>query len=58
MERAHYFIGIMRGRSLNGVLFDIRAKVALLAWFPNIHTQKFFARGLFDTCLQTQLDPT
>src|SRR5450759_1327515 len=36
----------------------IRAKVALLAWFPRIHTQKFFAHGLFDTCLQTQLDPT
>lgn len=23
LGRAHYFIGIMRGRSLNGVLFDI-----------------------------------
>jgi len=36
----------------------IRVKFVWLAWFPSIHTQKFSARGLFDTCLQTQLDPT
>jgi hypothetical protein len=36
----------------------IRVKFELPAWFPSIHTQEFSVRGLFDTCLQTQLDLT